>query len=297
MKQLYTSELAAQGMNLAPKGTPHTGEATCCAMCSRPILPGDISAPLDPSQSFTDWMSLTPSEHLCGWCEVTSQQVNLRALQRSVITKDGIYPIGEDAHRAWFLLTPPEPPYAVVVSNSQITYHLHWTVPVTLSNDLVVARVDDRIVTIRRAVLMQALEDCQEAASLLHAYTAATKKSRKPPRNTAHHPFVFLDRSLTNPSHGALRPGLEEALAHRPDLLSRLSQLSVGELWALATLLKEKMPTPVKPELITSTPKPKPKDKNKGKGKGKGKSKAKSSGAADSTTPATSSAPSASSTN
>lgn len=252
MQRLYTSEIAAQALRLEPQGTPHVGAATCCAMCARPILPGDLSVKFKPSHTFTDWLNLTPSDHLCGWCEVTTIQANMRPLQRGVITPDGVYPIGKDDNRAWFLLTPPQPPYAVVVSNRSATstFHLHWRTPVTLSNELVLVRVDDQVLRIRRKLLLGALAACQEVATLMHAHRAATKKNAG--TGAARHPFSSLDRSLSDSRHGRLRDDALAAAAGRTDLLEPLHRLGQGELWALATLAKANPPTPTKPELITS---------------------------------------------
>lgn len=252
MRPLYTSEIAAQALRQLPQGTPHVGAATCCAMCGREILPGDLSAKFKPSQTFTDWLNLSPSEHLCGWCEVTTVQANMRPLQRAVVTPEGVYPIGKDDNRAWFLLTPPEPPYSVVVSNrsATATFHLHWRTPVTLSNNLVLVRVDDQVLRIRRQLLLEALDVCQEVATLMHAHRAATMKN--PGNAVARHPFSSLDRSLADARHGRIREDARTAAAGRPELLRVLENLAQGELWALATLAKANKPTPTKPELITS---------------------------------------------
>lgn len=252
-RPLYASEIAAQALNLSPRGTLHAGEDTCCAMCERAISVGDLSAKLRPSQSFTDWPSLSPSKHLCGWCDVTTEQINMRPLQRAVITGEGVYPLNTDDSRAWLLLTPPKPPYVVVISNRSVlgTFHLHWRTPVTLDNNLILVRTDDQLLRIRRPVLVQAMADSQELATLMHQ-ARAEKKSRKALNTGARHPFLALDRSLSDPRHGRLLEDAVAAGAHRPELLARLSQLSQGELWALATLMKANTPVATKPELITS---------------------------------------------
>lgn len=252
---IYTSELASSALRLAPTGSPYRGQATSCAMCQRPISDGQLCEPLSPSKMFTDWLALSPSRHICGWCAVTSVQAHMRPLQRSVICSDGVYPIGKDDYRAWFLLTPPEPPYAVVVSTGAPTsvLHLHWRTPVTLSNELVVLRIDEMITSIRRPVLQAALLACEEMARLmLEARPAGFKGAPRssPPR----HPFVALDRGLSDPGHGRLRDdAIEISRRHgRQDLVITLQQLSPGELWALATLAKAKTATPTRPVAITS---------------------------------------------
>lgn len=252
---LYASELAAQALRLAPEGQTYTGEPTVCAMCSRPINKGDLAQVLKPSKSFTDWLSLTPSRHQCGWCAVTTQQANMRPLQRAIITREGVYPVGKDDNRAWFLLTPPEPPYAVVISTGAATsaFHLHWRTPVTLSNDCVVVRLHDVISTIRRPVLMAALKQCEELAAIELA-AAPPKRHIKAASVQRRHAFVALDRNLDAPNHGRIRDSAITAAraAGRDDLISAMANLTPAELWALATLAKGNPATPTQPDLITS---------------------------------------------
>lgn len=243
------SRLARQALGLAPAGFAHEGEATHCALCRGAIAPGEPSAPVEFSNAFTDWASVGDTGRACGDCEATTPQPVLRNLQRVVITERGLYPIGTDDHRAWFLLTPPDPPFAVVVSTRSATaaFHLHWKAPVTLDRNLIVVQLDDQALYIRHPILLLALEACRRVANGLQA---ARPESRR--RERLNHPFVVLDRSVSEPAHGALHPDVALLGPEHADDLRLLRRLWPGELWALATLAKANPPTPTQPDLITA---------------------------------------------
>lgn len=258
---ITSSELAARALSLPLLGSPHKDEPCQCSMCAKTINPGDLAGPLVTSNVFTNWLDLTPATGMvCGFCLTTKEQSVMRFLQRSVITAKGIYPISKDENRAWFLLTPPEPPFSVVVSTGAFTaaFHLHWRTPVTLSKDLINVRIDDIVSSIRRPVLERAIAASDEMVDLLEtAQKAKAPIRRGQPPKRAPHPFMALDRSLGNPNHGRLKPQAVDAAkaAGRQDLVHLLMSLTPAETWALATLIKTNRPEPIKPDLITSTAK------------------------------------------
>lgn len=256
---LYASEIAAQAMRLAPEGLPHKAEEMPCAMCGRPIHEGDLSVRYRPGKGFTNQLSMTPSDHICGWCNATIRKESIMQLQQAVITPRGIYSLGKDVHRAWFLLTPPQPPYVVVISlkSAMAATHLHWRTPVTLSNELVVLRIGDDLTRIRRRVLMRALEAAPELLSEMDKISPPPAKCGKGETLRPKHPFESLSRTLDGASHGRLRQAAWQVGQARPELLEPFMDLTSGELWALSTLAKSKADKepPLQPELITA-PKP-----------------------------------------
>lgn len=218
-------------------------------MCGRPIGDGDLAQPLTTGAAFTSFMALTPSAHTCGWCASTRDQRVMRHLQRTVITERGCYPIGSDDARAWLLLSPPEPPLAIVINQSSAlaTFHLHWRTPVTIDANLLVVRVEERVLHIRRPVLLEALGWAQELATAMDKLIPVKKRKT----NARHHPFVSLDRRIEAPGHGALSPHALALSQTHPSLVDRLDRLWPGELWALATLAKANPPTPTPPTPTT----------------------------------------------
>jgi CRISPR type IV-associated protein Csf1 len=161
---LYASELAAKALRIDPVGSKHTGPACVCGLCQRPITGGDLSAPMALPRTFMDHHKTARSAYVCGFCQATTQQTTMRALQRACITADGIYNLGKDESRAWFWLTPPEPPYAVVINHSTLgAFHYFWRTPVTLDNRLVQLNVDGTVYEVRRQRVQKALGYAQTA--------------------------------------------------------------------------------------------------------------------------------------
>jgi len=243
------SALARSALGLEQEGNPNTGEAFHCSLCRALIPTGGLSAPVEFSSAFTDWASIGDSGRACGDCNATTHQPVLRKLQRGVITAEGVYPIGSDDNRAWFLLTPPEPPFAAVVSTRSATaaFHLHWKAQITIDRDFLVVQLDDQAIYIRRPVLLAALDACQRVANGLQAMRPESRK-----RESLRHPYVALDRSATDPAHGVLHPETGQLGPEHAEDLQLLRKLWPGETWALATLAKANAPTPTRPELITS---------------------------------------------
>lgn len=257
---LYASDLAVSALGLKPEGAPWAREATHCACCGRPILPGD-KAVRDSDRfgpSFTDGPSLAckGSGAVCGACSTIMNAAPLRALQCAVITEREAYPIGKDVNRSWFLLEPPEPPYVVVVSDTNQA-HLVWRTPVTVDNNLVVVRLGARLMRIRRAILEQAVKDCLTAANAVNERreSSAAKGRKATVIEGLRHPFVRLSRELDDARHGVLRHEVAAAAESEPEsavgsAVRRLLALGTGELWALATLVKRKPAEPERPEPI-----------------------------------------------
>ena len=255
MTPIYSSDIAVSGAGLKPDGVPWVAAPTRCACCGKPVLTGDLAVRDKDrmGKQFTDGPSLAArgSGAVCGSCCALMNAVPLMALQNVVVTRDAAYPIRRDAHRAWFLLTPPKPPYVAVVNDTKQS-HLIWRTPPTLDNDLVIVRLGARLMRIRRPVLMQAVADCQLTADAYNELAGTLNGSRR--IEGLRHAFLSLSRDMDNPLQGILRPllAMSEAAKSGPaaEAIRRLQSLSPGELWALATLAKRTVETPEKPDPI-----------------------------------------------
>lgn len=252
----YASEIAVKGAKLELDGAPWNGAATRCACCGKPIQSGDIAVRDKDrfGQAFMDgpYLAARGSGAVCGACSAVMNAKPLIKMQRVVATEDGVYPIGKDAERAWFLLTPPKPPFVAVVSDTKQA-HLIWKTPPTLDENLMIVRLGQQILRIRRPHLLQAIKDCQLAADALTEESRS--KGRGRPESDLRHPFVALNRELDHPLHGVLRADLLRSPLASPGTavaaaIERLKRLTLGETWALATLAKRKVEIPVQPEPI-----------------------------------------------
>lgn len=252
---IYSSELVTKALHLAPTGTPYEGDDCVCAMCQREIRAGTLTVPKKLKQTFFDFGHLAPSDVLCGYCAVATNQTVMRELQRCVITRDGIYNLNTDDARAWFWLTPPEPPFVVVINHNVLgAFHYFWRTPVTLDADFIQFNVDDVLYQVRRQRVLRALEYSKlliERASVLEKKKGVMKS-----------PFMVLIRSPSTKAasnHGVMAKDAITLASMFPDCaeaVSFLTTLTPGELIALSPMVKQKPATPVKPELITAvTPK------------------------------------------
>lgn len=247
---IYASELAAKALGLAPEGAAHDGPDCICAMCQRPIHPGDISVQKELPRTFVDFGHLAPSDFLCGFCSVTTHQDVMRDLQRCVITSQGIYNLNTDAARAWFWMTPPEPPFAVVINHSTMAaFHYFWRTPVTLDRAFVQMNVDGVLYQIRRDRVLKALD---YAKVILDRAPVLEKR-----KSIMKSPFVVLSRDPTKKARGNNGHVAKDAILLAqtyPDCkeaVAFLQTMTPGELVALSPFLKQTPSDPIQPELIT----------------------------------------------
>ena len=265
MKMIYNTELAARAVGVRLPPGEKALENTSCTYCGRPIAIGDLCEPLKIGRgAFMDdaWFA-TRSNVACLNCiAMTSSQVakKLGSANCIVYSAEGALPIAKDASRTWFLLTPPKPPFVVTASGTINFQHVVWKAPVTYSTDLIYVAWPSRIMTIRHKVLLQATKVCRSISEdvLLakEAAQAAEKRLKKPIKDMSH-PFIYLDRELRNLNHAQIRPDVRALAVSNPSIargIAFLNGLSLGETWALATLVKSKPEQPVKPEALAIDP-------------------------------------------
>lgn len=219
-----SSQLAAEALGLAPLGTPWRGPegSVLCALEARPLRSGELVMPWKPGPNFMDDRDTVASPLVNGYAAALCAKSVMLKSQRMVFTREGAYSLATDAARAWFYLTPPEPPFVAVLADSMLQ-HLIWRTPVTHSRNWLIVRLGQRILHIRRPRLIAARD-----ALLDYGQPA----------------FVRLDREGKDGLHGRLRNDVPASLAHT------LSDLTPGELVALATLAKRNPPIPEQPKPI-----------------------------------------------
>jgi CRISPR type IV-associated protein Csf1 len=175
----------------------------------------------------------------------------MRALQRCVITTDGVYPLNTDDARAWFWLTPPKPPFSVVINHSTMAaFHYFWRTPVTLDVRRVSMNVDNVIYEVRRRALLKALE-C--GAYLIEQDQKIDKK-----KDLLKSPFIVLSRDPSKSARSSNGCISKAALAlaktdpQCAEAVNFLTTLTPGELIALSPMLKQNPATATQPTIINS---------------------------------------------
>lgn len=248
---IYASEIACSAAGLEPRGDIHQGARTCCAMCGRPIVAGDLSSPVllnINKVTFTDLGRLSASDYLCGFCPPTIVQTISRKFQRAVITPQGVYSMNTDEARAWLWTSPPPAPFVVIInSNSTATFHYLWQTPVTLDNRLIAVNFDGVVAHISRDRIGKALLCAKQVHD--HALAQGHKK-------VSSSPFTKLSRDFfksASGSHGRFHALSELVAEQAPECaasLAFLRGLSAAELTALSCLLKANPSQPVQPRLL-----------------------------------------------
>ena len=252
----WASEIAVCALGLLPTGKAYSGPATNCAMCGRPIAQKDVASPLDLPKTFTDHAQLGDSGTICGWCKTVSEQRVLRPLQRACITSDGIYNLNTDNAKTWFWMTPPAPPFVMVINHHMTAaFHYVWRTPVTLDSRLISMNVDGRIYTVNRARILDAIP---AAKTLLDGIRLQAGEAK----SHAFSPFVSLNRSPGKIGRdagngrlsGATRMFLESKDADEThhQAATLLTSLTTGELMALSLFVKSDPSLPEQPPVITS---------------------------------------------
>ena len=226
---LTTAELACKGLKLKPVGKRWSGDTPLtCAMEGRAINPGDWVCPFVPGPNFMSDAGLAArSPVISGWVEPLTKRDTMSKLQRAVITAKAVYPIHQRIHRAYFLLNPPSPPFACVISDATMQ-HLIWMAPTNWNQAQYKILLGSRLLTIRQEKLMNAVDEWKGADCW---------------------PWLSNDWGMHDVSNRLLRPELSDSQ------YASLAELTLGEFWALGVVLpaltaKKEKERPQKPNPI-----------------------------------------------
>ena len=260
MTIISPSAIALQALNLAPQGdhVAHKEDSIRCAMCGTFVNPGETYSFLMLKESFTNQlaMAIPGGTHVCGACHVV---MNTGAFQMSlataVVSASGYFPIMKKENRAWAFLDPPEPPFFITVQNAQ-QQHVVWRAPVSLSKDLILVRVGEQILRLRRPQLIKA----RDIVFRLNEYrrnAARTGNKEKKTPDFAESPLV-AEWKYQSVDGGTVKAWYSNSNPEKPGLLeigavtlaehAHLMSLNAGEVWALQAVLHYK---PVKPDCLT----------------------------------------------
>lgn len=221
---LSAARIATQALGLTPLGKPWTGasgELTCSLEC-RPIEHGEPVIDWKAGANFMDDAKIARTGLISGWVAPLLTKKVMSSTQAALFCAEGAFKLGRDVWRAWAFLTPPKPPYVMVLGDSKMQ-HLIWRAPVTLSNDLVRFQLGARSMMVRRRRLIDAMDR-------LRALDGPA--------------FQVLDREGLKHNHGELRSDCP------PELARVLADLTPGEIVALAVLAKATRIEPETPPLI-----------------------------------------------
>lgn len=229
---ILATDMVASALKLTPeKNLPRwSGEPTSCSLCTHPIVTGEQYSPFKPATFFANTRHLGSFSQVTCWrCVPLQQKPFLDGLTRCVITEDAIYDISKDSAKAWLFLTPPNPPFAVVVLAASNATHQVWRAPVTFDNRRIAICNGDRLFQIRPDKL-QAVVDITDRIN--------------EGRDNFIYPLI-TDRDYEMRALGRINPQALDLL--KPEEVALIRGLSAGERWALAFIIHPKMPKPVAP--------------------------------------------------
>lgn len=250
---VWPSDLAMQALGIRPseflrtEAPIWTDSPTPCGRCGRPIQPSEPYKPAKAKEGFSDTRDLAaPGSPLCGGCTILGLKPAMNRLSFSVLTREGVYPIAKDIHKAWLFLSPPEPPFVAVISASTMA-HLVWRTPVSLSKERFYLRYGNDLFTIRPEKISSAIA-CAQALRFRREEQQPTSVKAK--RGTVRlSPYLALDRNLVNHNHGQLSSATIEHM--KPAEKALFLSLTSGEVWALSFLLTTKPPIPEQPQPLS----------------------------------------------
>lgn len=250
------SWLAANAVLAAiPDGPLQATHGSVCPMCAHRFLPGETAHP-NPvlgSQKFNDGAALCGGEAdpICAACASTQGKMFIMNVAKSVVTPDGIWKFASNEDISWWLLNPPETPFAMVYSLAK-QQHVFWRAPIGRNRNVFPIRVGQNVGMIRRSWLTDAAE-CIEglmAAALTYekeqqaalSKNGAKVKKTKSLVTVKSHPFIRLDRDLLSSWHGSVKPVVAKYLSsgQAPREAALLMGLNMLELWGLAAIVNNK---------------------------------------------------------
>lgn len=232
-----SSQLFRKAAGVEPQGSPALNDCTC-AMCGANLKAG---APVNPinkdtfGESFNNKLDIhSPGDVLCGDCAALWQRDFLMKYSKTYATEDGVYKLASNEDIQAFILTPPRPPF-VAVYNTRQQQHMIWRTPVCLSTEVLTVRLDDEILLIRRALVLQAVSAWQRTLARMKELGFKGMPA-------------YPERTLSSRATGSIRDDVAERLTAHSEAGARdiatLKSLRVAEWWAMCAINKVDMEAP-----------------------------------------------------
>lgn len=248
MSTTSPSRVYTQAAGVAPITCITAASDSWCVMCGTPIATGDACNPLqDFGPTFNNHIDLRAlsGRYICGDCAALRGKEWLQTYSKTYACSTGFFKLASNEDYAAFVLSPPEPPFVAVLSTAK-QQHLIWRAPVNASRDWLLIRMGDEVLSIRRAVVMQALSAYKALVHLMATVPTERGYLLKGP------PAIF-DRELANSAMGSLRI---DVAAHATangmhDQAALFGTLTMGEWWALNALRFIDLDHPPQPVKLT----------------------------------------------
>lgn len=231
-----SSAVYREAAGLAPVGDDLVTKATHCVMCAVVLEVGAKAYKLTKNtfdDNFNNKFDLRAptGTHICGDCDVLWSRDWMQKYSKSFACKDGVFSLAKNDDLSALILNPPNPPFVAIFSTKQ-QQHMIWRTPVSYSRDYFFVQLDGDVLTIRRTVLLSALQAYRKAEEIMATVKPeGRKKVLKPPA-------ALFSRELASSQIGQLRTDVEALLRQTGNdvIVEELHALTIGEWWGLNAL-------------------------------------------------------------
>lgn len=229
----------ATALKLKVSPSAVTDQDETCSLCGVHLPEGTPCAPWYDNGTFMDWSAIASNgRFICLPCRALWSRIGMQKLTKAVVTQDGAWPIGRFAALSWFLLNPPEPPFAFGYAPTSNQYHLWWRALLNWSKDDFCVQHGANRLWIHHQNVLDGIED-------VRAFREANGIENK------RLPFD-IDFDHPEQSTGAFaHPPAGTTWVWPSGLRERLARLSCGDRWAVGvcSILKE---LPARPDPFPS---------------------------------------------
>jgi len=231
------SQLFRHAAGINPQGSPAPRDCSC-VMCGAKLKAGATVNPIAEDtfgESFNNKLDIHEAgDVLCGDCAALWQRDFLMKYSKTYATRNGVYKLASNEDIQAFILTPPQPPF-VAVYNTRQQQHMIWRTPVCLSTDVLIVRLDDEVLHIRRSLLFRAVGAWQRTLTRMKEPGFKGQPA-------------YPERTLSSRSTGSVREDVAERLSIHSDEgaqdIATLKALRVGEWWAMCAINKVNLDAP-----------------------------------------------------
>ncbi len=240
-----SSQLFRRAAGVKPQGSAAARDCSCI-MCGARLKEGDAVNPIENDtfgESFNNKLDMhEKGDVVCGDCAALWQRDFLMKYSKTYATQDGVYKLASNEDIQAFILQPPQTPF-VAVYNTRQQQHMIWRTPVCLSSDVLIVRLDDELLHIRRALLIKAVGAWQRTLAAMKELGFKGMPA-------------YPERTLSSRATGSIREDVAERLSKHSEAcaqdIATLKALRVGEWWGMCAINKvdvgapETWPMPVK---------------------------------------------------
>lgn len=203
-----------------------------CVLCGRQIRAGEPVQPWGDNGTFMNWsaMALPVESHdwddACEDCAALQGREAMQRYNKSVICEQGLFPFLRLNDQAYWLIHPPEPPFAIALATTSNQQHIWWRGTVNHSRDVFVVQHGERARWINHDRVVTT------ARQVRQAWEANDKKMPFRTDLKSNEPYAF---EITAKGKGGA-----QYIWPDPSLPERLAAMRPDDFWAVMVITLSK---------------------------------------------------------